>query len=214
MIMGGRRLRRSVSTLPLAQFMPYIAARLNALSKLHKPFSPIIRNLVLQLLETVGEVRYGTYQGQELGKLAQRRLWRTIQLAPSRVRFPDGEAMRDVQMRAVNALEDLCEKHPRSTVAVVSHSDVIKMIVAHYLGMHLDLFQRINVSPASLTVLSLGAGHAMIEQVNETSYLPKEEPPKPDEGEAKPDEAGREKHDDPQQAAETPAGGDDVSDKR
>lgn len=171
-------------------------------------------NLVLQLLETVGEVRYGTYQGQELGKLAQRRLWRTIQLAPSRVRFPDGEAMRDVQMRAVNALEDLCEKHPRSTVAVVSHSDVIKMIVAHYLGMHLDLFQRINVSPASLTVLSLGAGHAMIEQVNETSYLPKEEPPKPDEGEAKPDEAGREKHDDPQQAAETPAGGDDVSDKR
>lgn len=151
--------------------------------------------LPLQLLEDVGEVRYGAWQGQELGKLAQHKLWRSVQMAPSRVRFPGGEAMREVQIRAVGAIERLYEKHPRSTVAVVSHSDVIKMIVAHYLGVHLDLFQRINVSPASLTIISLGAGRAMIEQINETSYLPKEEKPT-------------------DQPAEKSKGGEDVSDKR
>ncbi len=154
-------------------------------------------HLTLQLLEDVGEVRYGAWQGQELGKLAGQKLWRTVQMAPSRVRFPGGEAMREVQIRAVGAIERLYEKHPRSTVAVVSHSDVIKMIVAHYLGVHLDLFQRINVSPASLTIISLSAGRAMIEQINETSYLPKEEKPKPEDS-----------------PAEKPKGGEDVSDKR
>ena len=137
--------------------------------------------LALQPLEAVGEVRYGDWQGQELAKLAGRKLWIAVQMTPSRVRFPNGETMREVQMRAVNAIEMLVEKHPRQRVAVVSHSDVIKMIVAHYLGMHLDLFQRIEISPASLTILELGHGRPTIVQINETSYLPK---PKPDEEKA------------------------------
>lgn len=128
--------------------------------------------LKLQMLEEVGEVRYGDWQGAELSKLSQRKLWPIVQTFPSRVRFPNGETMREAQMRAVNALETLTEKHPRARVAVVSHSDVIKMIVAHYLGMHLDMFQRINISPASLTVLSLGYGRITIGQINEASYLP------------------------------------------
>ncbi len=160
--------------------------------------------LTLQLLETVGEVRYGTWQGQELGKLSQYKLWRSVQMAPSRVRFPNGETMREAQMRAVNALEMLYEKHPRGTIAVVSHSDIIKMIAAHYLGVHLDLFQRINVSPASLTILSLSAGRAMLDQLNETSYLPKEQ--KPDEHVQAAETSSAEK-------PELVTGGDDVSDK-
>jgi probable phosphomutase (TIGR03848 family) len=129
-------------------------------------------NLQLNLLDTIGEVRYGEWQGQELGKLAQKKLWRIVQANPSRARFPNGEAMRDAQMRAVNAIETLSEKHPHATVAVVSHSDIIKMIVTHYLGLHLDLFQRIEISPASLTIIGLGFGRPNIVQVNETSYLP------------------------------------------
>lgn len=129
-------------------------------------------DLQLQLLETVGEVRYGLWQGQEISKLAQRKMWRVVQMFPSRARFPGGETMREAQMRAVNAIEMLVEKHPRQTVAVVSHSDMIKMIVAHYLGMHLDMFQRIEVSPASLTILSLGYSRPTVVQINETSYLP------------------------------------------
>jgi probable phosphomutase (TIGR03848 family)/uncharacterized repeat protein (TIGR03847 family) len=131
--------------------------------------------LQLQTLDDIGEVRYGTWQGAEIRKLAQRKMWHNIQHVPSRVRFPNGEAMRDTQIRAVNALERLAEKHPRQTVAVVSHSDVIKMIVSYYLGMHLDLFQRIEISPASLTIIYMSDGRPTIGQVNETSYLPKPE---------------------------------------
>jgi probable phosphoglycerate mutase len=135
-------------------------------------------HLKLQLLDEIGEVRYGTWQGEEISKLAQRKMWRVVQGFPSRMRFPNGEAMRETQMRAVNALENLVEKHPRATVVLVSHSDVIKMIVTHYLGLHLDLFQRIEISPASLSIISMGYSRPTIVQLNETSYLP---PPKPQE---------------------------------
>src|SRR5450432_175544 len=103
--------------------------------------------LQLKTLDDLGEVRYGDWTGAELRVLSQRKLWNVVQHYPSRVTFPNGEAMRDVQLRAVNVLESLVEKHPRGTVALVSHSDVIKMIVTHYLGLHLDMFQRIEISP-------------------------------------------------------------------
>jgi probable phosphoglycerate mutase len=141
------------------------------------PYHP---HLTLRLLEDIGEVRFGAWQGQELGKLSQRNLWRTVQIAPSRARFPNGETFRAAQMRAVDALESLSEQHPRQTVAIVSHSDLIKLILAHYLGVHLDLFQRIEVSTASLSILTLNARFAGIKQMNETSYLPVEKPEKRD----------------------------------
>ncbi len=130
-------------------------------------------DLTLQTLDTIGEVRYGDWTGGEIRKLAQRKMWRVFQTNPSRASFPNGEAMRDAQLRAVNAIEQLVRKHPRETVAVVSHSDIIKMILAHYLGIHLDLFQRIEVSPASLSIISLGGFRPAIIQINEASYLPK-----------------------------------------
>ena len=129
-------------------------------------------DLQLELLESVGEVRYGAWQGEEISKLAQRKLWRVVQAFPSRVRFPDGESMREAQMRAINALESLTVKHPGQRVAVASHSALIKMIVAHYLGLHLDLFQRIEISPASLTIIYMASSRPTIVQVNETNYLP------------------------------------------
>jgi probable phosphoglycerate mutase len=116
---------------------------------------------------------YGDWSAAEIIKLVQRKMWAVIQQYPSRASFPNGEAMRDVQIRAVNAIEGLVKKHPRGRIAVVSHSDVIKMIVAHYLGMHLDLFQRIEISPASLTILAMGASRPSLIQLNENSYLPK-----------------------------------------
>lgn len=65
--------------------------------------------------------------------------------------------MRGVQTRAVNAIEEaLVSAHPHEAVAVVTHADIIKMVLAHYLGMHLDEFQRIVITPASISVLSLG----------------------------------------------------------
>ena len=141
--------------------------------------------LQLHLLDALGEVRYGTWQGEELVKLSQRKLWQVIQFAPSRARFPGGEAMRETQARAVNALEDLAVQHPHQTVAVVSHSDVIKMLVAHYLGLHLDMFQRIAIAPASLTIIAMAYGRPTVVQVNETSYLPAPQPKEEDDKKAR-----------------------------
>lgn len=137
-------------------------------------------DLSLNLMEEIGEVRYGLWQGAEINKLATRKMWRAVQINPTRATFPGGETMREAQMRFVNALETLAERHPRSRIVVCSHADLIKMAVAHYIGVHLDLFQRIEISPASLTVLRLNFGRPMVVQVNETSYLPKVRPPETD----------------------------------
>ncbi len=112
-------------------------------------------NLSIQELDTVGEVRYGDWEGKKISKLAKDPLWRTVQFFPSRMRFPNGETMRGVQARGVNALETLAATHPKETIVVVSHADVIKLILAHYLGIHIDLFQRMGVAPASVSVIAL-----------------------------------------------------------
>jgi len=128
--------------------------------------------LLVQPLEGVGEVRYGEWQGEKLASLRKQKLWEIVQNYPSRAHFPGGEAIRQAQARAVDALEALSVRHPKQRVVVVSHSDVIKLIVTHYLGAHIDAFQRLEISPASLTVLHLGAGRPYIVRVNDTSYLP------------------------------------------
>lgn len=127
--------------------------------------------LTLQCLEAFGEVDFGAWQGEKLSKLQHEKLWSIVQNFPSRVQFPDGEAFRQAQARAVDALETLVTKHPNQRVAVVSHSDLIKLILAYYLGMHLDFFQRLEISPASLTILWLGTERPSIVRVNDTNHL-------------------------------------------
>jgi probable phosphoglycerate mutase len=111
------------------------------------------RGLEVATLEAVGEVRYGAWTGRPLKELARLALWQTVQRQPSAARFPEGESLYEMQARSVAALERLRGAHPGQTVAVCSHADVIKAVVAHYLGMHLDLFQRLVVGPASLTAV-------------------------------------------------------------
>lgn len=105
--------------------------------------------------EGVIEVDYGQWTDRPLAQVARTKRWPVIQTRPSRVRFPGGEAIRAAQWRAVEALEGLVTTHPRDTIAVVSHADVIKAAVAHFLGQPLDLFQRLHIAPTSLTWLQL-----------------------------------------------------------
>jgi probable phosphoglycerate mutase len=114
------------------------------------------RGLKVGTIEEVGEVRFGDWTGKQLGELARTDLWRTVQIHPSGARFPGGESIHEMQTRAVEACERLRAAHPEDTVAVCSHADVIKAIAAHYLGLHLDLFQRLVVSPASITAIGFG----------------------------------------------------------
>jgi probable phosphomutase (TIGR03848 family) len=106
--------------------------------------------------ERVGECRYGDWTGKPLAELAKDPLWTVVQAHPSAVRFPgpDGEAMLDMQHRAISAIRDWNQKlGPEATYVVCSHGDVIKAIVADALGLHLDMCQRIQADPCSLTVI-------------------------------------------------------------
>jgi probable phosphoglycerate mutase len=123
--------------------------------------------------EDLGEVRYGEWTGKSLRALGRTKLWRVVQFNPSNMRFPGGEALRETQVRAVGALEAICHEHPKGAVAVFSHGDLIRLCVAHYLGLALDLFQRIQVNPASVTVIQVGGGFTRLARLNDTGLFEK-----------------------------------------
>ncbi|MCS7071416.1 MAG: MSMEG_4193 family putative phosphomutase, partial [Anaerolinea sp.] len=128
-------------------------------------------HLTIVQSDEIGEVRYGDWEGLAIALLQTRKMWHLVQEYPSRAYFPNGETMREVQLRAVNAVERIAAGHPRQLVAIVTHADLIKMILAHYLGMHLDNFQRIVVSPASITTLMLGYGRPYVLGMNDTAHI-------------------------------------------
>ncbi len=120
------------------------------------------------------ECRYGEWEGQPLAKLAKLPLWRVVQAHPSAATFPGGEAMADMSTRAVAAVREWdakveAEHGPHAVWLACSHGDVIKAIVADALGMHLDLFQRISVDPASLTIIRYTPLRPFVFRLNDTA---------------------------------------------
>ncbi len=128
-------------------------------------------NLTVEALTSISEVNYGDWQGKAISELQRRKMWNVVQEYPSRARFPGGETMRGVQMRMVNAIEALAPKHPDQMIALVCHADLIKMALAHYLGMHLDVFQRIVISPASISTLHLGHSRPFVLGMNDIAHV-------------------------------------------
>jgi probable phosphomutase (TIGR03848 family) len=127
--------------------------------------------LAVQVEERVGECHYGDWTGQPLKKLAKDPLWRVVQAHPSAVRFPgpEGESMIAMQDRAVSAVRDWNERLGRDAVYVLcSHGDVIKSILADSLGMHLDMCQRIQVDPCSLSVIRYTPLRPFVLRMNDT----------------------------------------------
>jgi probable phosphoglycerate mutase len=125
------------------------------------------RQLRIQKLAAIGEVQYGDWTGKSLKVLRRTKLWRIVQQNPAAMEFPAGETFRAVQARAVNALDALTRKHPKELIAIVSHGDVIKLILAHYLGQPIDLFQRIMISTGSVSQVRLLGGQPVIVKINE-----------------------------------------------
>ena len=130
------------------------------------------RKLRVRRCAGLGEVRYGDWEGKSVQSLRQRKLWRVIKHRPSAVTFPNGESIRDVQVRAVAAIEELVARHSNDCIAVVSHGDVIKMIITFYLGIALDLYQRINISTASISELEFFCDEVHVLRVNQTLAFP------------------------------------------
>lgn len=111
------------------------------------------RGLALRIVEGLQEVDYGEWQGAELKELYKHELWPGVQHYPSGTRFPNGETLGEAQTRMVATLDMLRARHPKGMIAVVSHADIIKLAVAYYIGMHIDLFQRLEVGTCSVTAL-------------------------------------------------------------
>ena len=128
-------------------------------------------------LDGVIEAEYGDWTGGKISDLAKTDEWKVVQVAPSRARFPGGESIREMQSRMVGALDALVAAHPHETIVVVSHADPIKSAIAHYAGMHLDLFQRVHVSPASVTVLEFHSFGVLLVKCNDTGGLDELVPP-------------------------------------
>jgi probable phosphoglycerate mutase len=137
------------------------------------------KRLSVTAADDLGEVRYGDWTGRSLAQLSRTRLWKVVQHSPSNARFPNGESLLEVQERAAREVGRIAAMHPRGVVAAFSHGDVIRLLLAHFAGVHVDLFQRLVVSPASVTAIALGDGVPRILRVNDTGAVADLIPAKP-----------------------------------
>jgi probable phosphoglycerate mutase len=129
-------------------------------------------DLPVQISDGIGEVDFGAWTGEKLEDLAKSPEWKIVQGRPSAMRFPKGESIRQMQHRVVNEIERLAAAHENEMIVIVSHADVIKAALSHYLGLHLDQFQRLMVGTASLSTLVFGPLGGMVVTLNDTAHLP------------------------------------------
>jgi len=143
------------------------------LERTQETAAPIAKALGLRVRRHQGllEADFGSWTGAELKKLYKLPEWRTVQRNPSGFRFPGGESFTEMQTRICGAIDKLRVAHPGETVVAVSHADPIKAAVAHAMGTHLDLFQRIVVSPCSVSAVLYGVDGPVVLAVNSTGDL-------------------------------------------
>jgi probable phosphomutase (TIGR03848 family) len=113
------------------------------------------------------EVDYGDWSGKSLATLRRQKLWRVVQEHPSQMIFPNGESLLEMQTRALAAFYRVEKARGKNARLIVSHGDVIKAIVAHVLGMHLDQFQRLVIDPASITIIDTDNGVSRLVSFND-----------------------------------------------
>ena len=126
------------------------------------------RGLKVQIDKGLLECDFGDWTGAELKALMKLPEWSTVQRAPSTFRFPNGESFTEMQTRMVSAIDRLRARHPGGTIVCVSHADPIKAAVAHAMGSHIDLFQRIVISTCSISAIAYGMGAPVVLTVNST----------------------------------------------
>jgi probable phosphomutase (TIGR03848 family) len=159
------RVAKRIAELPRVE-----AVYASPLERTRETATPIAqaRAMKVQIDRGLLECDFGAWTGQPLKELMKRPEWGTVQRYPSGHRFPGGESFAEMQTRVIGAIERLRAEHPGGVVVAVSHADPIKAAVAHVLGTHLDLFQRIVISPCSVSVVAFHAGGPVVLTVNST----------------------------------------------
>lgn len=140
------------------------------LERTRETAAPIAKALGLDVVTHKGllECDFGGWTGASLSSLMKKKEWTTVQRAPSAFRFPNGESFTEMQTRMVTTLDEIRRAHPGKVVVCVSHADPIKAALAHAMGTHLDLFQRIVVSTCSVSAVAYAETGPVVLTVNST----------------------------------------------
>jgi len=130
---------------------------------------PIANSLDLEIIPRQGliETEIGEWQNVKVKDVNRTKIWKIIQSTPSLFRFPGGEAFAETQLRISAELQTLSAQHaPNDVFACVSHADPIKLAIAYFIGLPFDLFQRIQISTASISILHLSESSAQLVAMN------------------------------------------------
>ncbi len=152
---------------------PPVAVYASPLERTSETARPIARRLGLRVRTERGlvECDFGEWTGTRLQALAKKPEWSQVQRHPSSFRFPAGESFLEMQSRMVSTLKRLVDRHPGETIVAVSHADPIKAAVASAAGTHLDLFQRLVITPCSVSAVVHTEAGPHVLCVNSTASL-------------------------------------------
>ena len=125
----------------------------------------------VRVSDALVEMDIGDWTGRTINSVRRTKLWKVVQRSPSRFRFPNGESFVDAEARVLDEIERIRARHPRGRVAIGTHGDLVRMLVSHYTGAHLDEFQRVASDPASVSVVHLGDSVPRVLLVNDTGSL-------------------------------------------
>ena len=149
--------------------IPIKAVYSSPLERTMETAAPLAQALGLEVIPRPGliETDFGEWQGESLKKLNRLKIWRVVQNRPSLMRFPGGETFAELQMRYVRELDSICSQHePKDILALVSHADPIRLAVAYFIGLPLDMFQRLSVGPGSISMLWITDSNSQLLALN------------------------------------------------
>jgi broad specificity phosphatase PhoE len=151
---------------------PLSAIYSSPLERAAETAAPLARRLGLKVRtrEDFGEVRFGEWQGKDFSEIERDSRWNLFNSYRSFTRAPGGELMLETQARMVRGLLDVVENHANETIAVFSHADAIKSALMHFLGIPLDFHIRLEILPASVSVLDLFPELPLVKVVNSTDF--------------------------------------------
>jgi probable phosphomutase (TIGR03848 family) len=153
--------------------LPIRAIYSSPLERALETADPLAQTLNLNCVteDSLQEIDFGDWTNRTFEEIKKDILFEQFNAFRSATRIPGGEMMAEAQTRIISKLENLRTKHPQETVAVISHADIIKAAIAYYAGIPLDMFQRLEISPASVSIIELHHNFARILLVNDTGSV-------------------------------------------
>lgn len=136
---------------------------------LHSKYSSTLESYEID--ESLTEIDFGNWSGRKLSSLRRDPLWKVVQHNPSKMTFPGGESFRSAQKRAVIGIEEIAAIRGAKIHLAVSHSDTIKLILAKYLDIKLDSFQKLRIDPSSFSIIDISKGASSVRTINNKGNL-------------------------------------------